>query len=216
MKVAILILALGLVVLLVSVVRNRSRANEPVEHSGLRRVLEGPDWINVRLGSPSEVQRAVESYSELSEHLECREVMAEITKIQDGTVGVTFSEHIPPYAFLNLMGWLNGPPDVEGVTSATGWYSSPSSGIRYAFWPDESNPQGDTLIGVSSEGERVSVYQPDLSFCRRSQPVDQPSEPTLESTKDSIRMKFLVPVEVMENFGNPALEFTHVPDTPWN
>ena len=216
MKVAaIVVLLIGLVVLLTFVLRQGSKTLEATQDPARLPASESSDWINVRVGGPDRVRAAVESYDQLNRDQVFREFVVVLSTIQDGTVALTFLDKIPPYSFLNLVGWLHAPPDVEGVTQTTGWYSSPSSGIRYSLWPDDSNPHGDTLIGLSSSGDPVSVYQPDISFCSITRPIVNRPEPPLEAMKEVTRIQFAVPLEVLEEFGNPTLEFAHPPDAVW-
>jgi hypothetical protein len=120
-----------------------------------------------------------------------------------------------PYAFANLIAWLNEPPAIEHVSDAVGWYSSRSSGVRYFLRPDDINTAGDTLVGVPPSGSAVSVYLPELNVCELTSQVAYVSDTDLVPRDVAAVLVFDVVLDVDESFGNPNFELTHEIDTRW-
>ena len=77
-------------------------------------------WIRVHQGSPQLVKQAIEDYADLLGKKHPKEFRVTIAKHPSGYLVVNFPDGIPPYALVNLIGWLNQPPEIKGVTGAAG------------------------------------------------------------------------------------------------
>jgi hypothetical protein len=141
-------------------------------------IIEQPaNWILVQRGAPDAVAQAIEAYGKLYPATVPQACTLVISRSAWGGLGIRLPDRVPTYSFVNLIGWLNRPPDMPGVASAIGWYTSPATGIRYALYPDPKNSWGDTLIGYNRQNQAVSVYLPDASLCEITRRVAIYREP---------------------------------------
>jgi len=173
------------------------------------------DWILVKHGTPELIRAAVLSHADVTVPEKPQAFTARVTPLSSGGHAVEFNDKAPPYAFANLISWLNDPPDIEDVSDAIGWYTSPSTEIRYFLRPDDDNPSGDTLVGASKDSESISVYLPELAVCRRSSQVGYVSDTDLVQQNAAPVLSFDVVLDVDESFGNPKFELTHEIDARW-
>jgi len=210
---------LGIVAVLAVVgwfLRTRTSPSPVSDGASQAFVLSQEDWIRVQSGLPESVQSAITSYGEVLAGEDSQDFPVVLSRHRDGYLVLTFPEKLPAYPFVNLIGWLGAPPGIEGVSGTTGWFTSPATGIRYVLEPDNSNPLGDTLVGYSSTGESVEVYQPDIGLCLSAPKSRLEPEPRLGQLEEISRTKIRVPLEVRKSFGNPQFVITHPPNTQWH
>ena len=169
----------------------------------------------VRQGSPRDVARAVESYGKLYPAPIPQPCTVEINRSPQGFIGLRFLNRIPTYSFLNLIGWLNQPPDITGVFGALGWCTSPATQIKYALYPDPTNDWGDTLIGYNRQNQAVSVYLPEASLCEISSRVTIHQEPVLEQSRFEEKIQVKVVFNADPHSGNFNFVTTHPKDHKW-
>lgn len=62
-----------------------------------------------------------------------------------------------------------------GVTGTEGWFENERE--RLYLVPDEQNPDGDTLAGMTMGGQAVSVYLPESALAKASEAPVQYTEP---------------------------------------
>jgi hypothetical protein len=167
-------------------------------------------------GDLAQIRKAVLDYAELSHSQEGASFEMVISNHADGFIVLTFSRPIPPYVFVNLLGWLNAPPEIAGVSGARGWFQAPADNERFALYPDPSNPWGDTLLGYSAAGRKIEVYQPEAAICQTTKQVQFFDEPTIgtDTVKELARFELLF--ETDPSFGNPTFRITHPTDYKWN
>jgi hypothetical protein len=175
-----------------------------------------PAWIQVRDGHLPQIKKAVAEYAKLNPGSNPAPLEVTVYSHADGFFVLTFSGPVPTYPFVNLVGWLDDPPGVRGVSGAKGWYGAPGSQERYALCPDQSNPWKDTLLGYSTAGRKIEVYQPEGWICQSTKPVALLPEPSISP----VRLNALARVPCLINhdssFGNPTFQITHPPDTDWH
>lgn len=151
--------------------------------------------------TPEAIQEAIIEHSGLIAPVEPSLHRVAILRIDPTRHALIFEPAIPPYAFTNLIGWLDDPQMTSGSSGASGWLVSPGSGIRYYLKPERSNAGGDTLVGVGENGDRVSVYLPDCSLKQREDEVANVPEPELAGLRRVVA--FDVTVDGDTSFGNP-------------
>ena len=173
-------------------------------------------WIRVDNGTPELIKRAVVAHAESFRKVKPQRFRVSVAKHPSGFFVVTFPDGVRPYDLVNLIGWLDQPPDITGVSGATGWITSPATGVTYSLRPDAENSWGDTLIGTSSDGKAVQVYQPEVSMCEISRRVIPVPEPDLSQAQTDSLPTFTVTLDVDPSFGNPEFKMTHPKDTNWN
>ncbi len=166
------------------------------------------DWIHVKDGLPDQLKVAILAHASVTKPEQPKTFTVRLAPIDSGGHAVVFDAPPPPYAFANLVCWLDNPPRANEVSHATGWFTSPASGVRYSLRLDESNPSGDTLIGTTKSGESISVYLPDLSIRKLSTKFDYIDDAKLVPKKFEPVMSFEVVFDVDESFGNPRFELT--------
>jgi len=164
------------------------------------------DWILVQDGTAERIKEAIFSHAEICGKESPRTHPVRIIPLAAGGHAVEIDGKPHAYEFANLLGWLDQPPDVEGVSGSTGWYTSRSTETRYVLKPDTGNPAGDTLLGVSQAGQSISVYLPELSVSRTSGGVAYLDEPDRVPREGETAMSFEVVLEADESFGNPDFE----------
>jgi hypothetical protein len=174
------------------------------------------DWILIQEGTPELVRQAIQSYAGISRKVKPKDFRITVAKHPSGFLSVTFPDGLPPYDIVNLIGWLNQPPEVKRVRGAVGWLTSPESGLRYFLKPDSGNSQGDTLIGKSSDGISVEVYLPEATVCPVSRRLDSLPEPDTSAIQTISGLTFTVTLDVDPSFGNPGFKVTHSKDANWN
>ncbi len=175
------------------------------------------DWIRVRRGSVDQICAAAKEYASLYEPVSPHKVSAVVSRSFDKSFVVRFLGATPPYAFNNLLLWLDRPPGMPEVGDAQGWMTAPGSGIRYGLIPDHDNPDGDTLVGSSVEGQSIEVYSPECAVCLRNRPLGKTlTEPRLDlaALSGSVEIELLFDADT--DFGNPPFSITHPPDNDWN
>jgi hypothetical protein len=173
------------------------------------------NWILVRQGSSPTLCRAVEDYGHLVKPRVPQTCTVAISRSASDFFALRFLDRIPTYNFLNLIEWLNQPPDLPAVSGALGWYRSPANGVKYALYPDSTNTWGDTLIGYNQRNQAVSVYLPEASLCEISRHVMIFAEPDLNRSGLEEQARVEVSFDVDSTFGNPDFIVTHAKDHQW-
>jgi hypothetical protein len=174
------------------------------------------DWIQIERGDPIQIRKAVSDYSSLFQGREASSFEAVIGSHVDGFFVLSFPRPIPAYNFVNLIGWLNAPPDIAGVSGARGWFRAPGSGERFALYPDVSNPWGDTLLGYGATDRKIEVYQPEAWICETTKQIRRTAEPSLGPDQVKELARFELICDTDPSFGNPTFQITHPVDTDWN
>lgn len=169
--------------------------------------------ILIRTGTPKLVRDAILSHASLVGKEFPHQVCIAVTEESCGIV-VRFPNGAPPYEIVNLIGWLNDPPEIDGVSQAKGWITSPATRVRYSLTPELDNPWGDTLVGASSDGKSVRVYLPEATMCEISKAFIADNEPDIKT--HGAELTFSVEMDFITTFGNPDFRITHQKDTDWN
>ena len=164
---------------------------------------EKPSWVLVEGSSPEAIQEAVIKHAAITRPVQPSRYSVSIIQIDATRYGVTFSPAIPPYAFTNLIGWLDDPRMTRGARRAVGWLVAPGSGRRYFLAPQRANAGGGTLVGVGDDGERVSVYLPDGGVKRTAERLPAVPEPEWPAQGTGAVAAFEVTVDSDGSFGNP-------------
>lgn len=166
-------------------------------------VLVKPDFIFVRQGSGAEVGRAVGDYFGLNEPRQPRAVRVSVSPASGGDQIVTFSRPLPPPELVNLVSWLDAPPDNPSVSGTSGLLRAPASGTVFSLWPDHATPTGDVLLGVSEVGEQIRVSAPENAVQRQrheqAPPVDLSS--VVAASNPSLHVDVEVETEGSQNPG---------------
>jgi hypothetical protein len=178
------------------------RAGELGQAEGPAMRPENPSWILVEGSSPDAIRKAVVEHSELTGKVQPSGHQVTILPLGAGRWGITFDPPAPPYAFTNLIGWLDDPEMTQGARRAFGWLVAPSSGIRYFLAPQSPNQGGDTLVGVGADGSRVSVYLPECAVSRCADRLTAITEPALPASGAPV-VSFEVTLDADTAFGNP-------------
>ena len=173
-------------------------------------------WIRVQHGNSDSIILAIKNHSGISKKESPQTIRIRVVESPDGFYAISFPDGIPIYDFINLVGWLNQPPDIDTVSSATGWVTPPFSKTRYYLIPETENDWGDTLIGTSSDGKNVQVYLPEATMCEISRKIRTSPEPDLSALPAESGEITTIEVDVNSSFGNPEFEITHPEDTDWN
>jgi len=178
-------------------------------------VRSQPNWIRVSTGTAASIEKAVVAYSKAASRPPARNFTVVLSRDSQGFFVLTFPQPLPAHPFMNLVGWLDAPPSVAGVSGAQGWFTSPRTSVRYALQPDRTNPSGDTLVGFASDGRRVVVYQPEVGLCTVSRQVPATPEPVLPNgLRELRRFNIAVSLEYLDGY-NPGFVNTHPPDHKW-
>jgi len=172
-------------------------------------------WILVKNGSPELVRKAVEEHADFFGKVRPKEFRVALKSHPSGFLAVTFPDGIPPYNLVNLIGWLDQPVDIDQVSGAVGWITSPSSGVRYSLQPDTDNEWGDTLIGAPVKGKSVQVYLPEAGLCELTRHIGYLPEPDLSSIREESGTTFTIKLDVDHSFGNPEFKVTNKKDSNW-
>jgi hypothetical protein len=156
---------------------------------------ENPDWILVESGGAEAIEEEIRSYFSLSEPDLPVTTAVSLTLLPDGRCAIRFEPALPPYAFTNLVNWL----DRHG---AVGWFTSRKSRARYLIRTDDENPRRDTALALSDRGKSFEIYLPETSVTPKAHPVTSVREPLLPESAEPSR-RFEVIVEADPSFGNP-------------
>lgn len=162
-----------------------------------------PSWILVEGSDPATIQRAVVAHSEIFKHEQPQNHRVKVFRLGRDQFAVTFDPPAPPYAFANLIGWLDDPRMCRDSRRAVGWLVAPGDRMRYFLAPERANAGGDTLVGVAAGGMRVSVFLPDCSVSRRTVRVEEVAEPELPVLDVEPVIAFGVTLDGDTSFGNP-------------
>jgi hypothetical protein len=162
-----------------------------------------PSWILVAGSTAGAIQKAVIAHSDLTEPVLPSTHRVSVFALDADRYGVIFEPPVPPYAFTNLIGWLDDPRMTRGAARAVGWLRAPGDGTRYQLVPERVNAGGDTLVGVSIDGEGVSVFLPDCSVQRHSGQIATIPEPALPPKGVKPVAVFEITVDSDSSFGNP-------------
>ena len=164
---------------------------------------ENPSWILVEGSNADTIRRAVIEHSGITRPEESSRHSVKVFQLDASRFGVTFDPPAPPYAFTNLINWLDDPKMNRGARRAVGWLAAPGSGIRYFLTPQQLNTGGDTLVGVGSDGRHVSVFLPDCSVTPGAARVSTVAEPELLALSAEPVVTFEVTLDADISFGNP-------------
>jgi hypothetical protein len=162
---------------------------------------ENGDWILVQGSDPKTLRGAIVEHSELAGHEEPITLRVSVFRVDAEWYGVRFDPKAPPYAFTNLIGWLDDPRMTPGAVRAAGWYTSPGSGVRYALAPSRPNAGGDSLVGRADDGALVGVYLPECRLYRLRVGPELPAEPPLGQADPLVQ--FDIEADADLSFGNP-------------
>jgi hypothetical protein len=160
-------------------------------------------WILVEGSDAATIQRAIAEHANIAAHVQPQPHQVAVFALGAGRFAVSFTPPAPPYAFTNLIGWLDDPRMCRGSRRAVGWLVAPSGGTRYFLAPQRANAGGDTLVGVSDSGRQVSVFLPDCSVTRSTARVDVVTEPEFPSEDAELVLTFEVTLDGDTSFGNP-------------
>jgi hypothetical protein len=164
---------------------------------------EKPSWILVRGSTAPAIQKAVIEHSGLARHVLPTAHRVSVFQIDGDRYGVLFDPPIPPYAFTNLIGWLDDAKMTSGAVGAVGWLTAPGTRIRYFLAPEKANSGGDTLVGVGTDGTCVSVFLPDCGVSRTTKRTATVPEPDLPLQRMQPVAEFEITVDSDKSFGNP-------------
>jgi hypothetical protein len=164
---------------------------------------DSPSWLLVEGSDAATIQRAIIEHSGIAKHEQPQNHRVRVFELGAGRFAVTFDPPAPPYAFANLIGWLDDPRMCRGSRRAVGWLVAPGDGTRYFLAPERTNAGGDTLVGVAAGGGRVSVFLPDCSVSRSAARVEEVTEPELPDAKARPVISFEVTLDGDTSFGNP-------------
>jgi hypothetical protein len=171
--------------------------------------------ICVYAGSPKRIEQAIKSYIENIPMDKPHDFRVSVIKHKSGFSLVGFPDGIPTYDLINLILWLNNPPDMPDISKAIGWITSPATNITYFLQPETENSWGDTLIGASSNGKSVKVYTPEVGMCEISSHMDFIPEPDLSAINVESSITLYVTLDAYPSFENHEFKITHPKDTTW-
>ncbi len=164
---------------------------------------DNPSWILVEGSNAATIKQAVVEHAGIAAHEQPQPHRVAVFELDAGRFAVTFDPPAPPYAFANLIGWLDDPRMCRGTRRAVGWLVAPGDGTRYFLAPQRANAGGDTLVGVTDDGGRVSVFLPDCSVSRSAARVEVVAEPELPGGDAEPVITFEVTLDGDTSFGNP-------------
>jgi hypothetical protein len=170
----------------------------------------GPSWILVEGSDAATILRAIVERSQVTAHERPQNHRVTILGLGASRFAVMFDPPAPPYAFANLIGWLDDPQMCRGARRAVGWLVAPGDGTRYFLAPQRVNAGGDTLLGVARNGARVSVFLPDCSVRRSAARVEAVAEPELPGPDAEPVATFEVTLDGDTSFGNPRFVVGYV------
>jgi hypothetical protein len=162
---------------------------------------ENDDWILVYGSDPEAIRKAITKHSGLARHVQPSTHRVSIFRVDAGRFGIRFDPKLPPYAFTNLIGWLDDPRMTSGSSRAVGWFRSPGTSVRYYLAPRAGKTGGDTLLGLGDDGSAVAVYLPDCGLSRSSVSVEPLPEPRREPVTPLL--EFQIEADDDQSFGNP-------------
>ena len=172
--------------------------------------------ICVYAGSPKQIERAIKSYAENIYMEKPQDFCINVVQYKSGFSLVGFPDGIPTYDLINLILWLNDPPDMPDISKAIGWITSSTTNICYSLQPENENKWGDTLIGASSDGKSVKVYTPEVGMCEISSHMDFIPEPDLSAMNVESSITFYVTLDAYPSYENHEFKITHSKDMNWN
>lgn len=181
----------------------RRPTSEPQMGENTAMRVDNPSWILVDGSSPEVIQDAVIEHSNIAKAELPVQHSTMIFRIDSRRFGVSFDPPAPPYAFANLIGWLDDPEMCRGTRGAIGWLVAPGDRTRFFLAPQRGNAGGDTLIGVAIDGRRVSVFLPDCSVSSSTARVEVVSEPVFPGADTKPVVTFEVTLDGNTSFGNP-------------
>jgi hypothetical protein len=164
---------------------------------------ENPSWILVEGSSAEAIQHAILEHAEVCTPQQPSRHRVSIFLLDDSRWAIAFDPPLPPYEFTNLIGWLDDPEMTRDAQGAVGWLCAPGSGMRYFLAPQRENASGDTLVGIDSDGVRVSVYLPECSVAQTAEPVAPVPEPELPLQRMQAVAVFETTADSDPSFGNP-------------
>lgn len=162
-----------------------------------------PSWILVEGSDAETIQRASIEHAGLTVHELPQTHQVKVYGMSADRFAVMFDPPAPPYAFANLIGWLDDPQMCPGTRRAVGWLVAPGDGMRYFLTPHRANAGGDTLLGIAANGGSVSVFLPDCSVRRTTEEVEVIQEPVLPGENADPVLTFEVTLDGDTSFGNP-------------
>ncbi len=169
--------------------------------------------ILVKTGSLADVRAAVIAYDSLAREKQPHTFKVELHPQSDGSIAVVLPDGFPAYDLANMTGWLSAPPDQPLVHDAVLWITSPRDGAEYYLKSEIANLRGDTLVGSSSKGRPIRVYQPEGGVSEISTPVTYIKQPKIEVSPDPISFK--VTLDASTAFGNQGFVVNSPVDHRW-
>jgi len=175
--------------------------------------MDNPDWVLVQGASLETVRQAVVENASITtpENPTCH--MISLYQLPDSSVAILSSPAMPPLDAMNLCIWIAGVGSTISASCAIMWATSPTTGMRFALYPDNSNAAGDTLVGYNNNNESVSAYAPEGFLRLESNLFGRPSEPVLELGNPIDHFEVLLDSD--SDFGNRNLECTHRSGQAW-
>jgi hypothetical protein len=160
------------------------------------------DWILLRGGTPEAIRKAVTRHAGLFAHKVPSKHRVLVYRLDGDEHAVRFDPSLPPYAFANLINWLDDPRMSKGA-GAVGWFASPGTGVRYSLAPKRAGKGGDTLVGVSDAGDQIEVFLPSGRLRRTRHDAAPAVEPEVSFAELSPVAEFEIEVDADRSFGNP-------------
>ncbi|MDY3560325.1 hypothetical protein R5W23_001557 [Gemmata sp. JC673] len=179
------------------------RGGETAQPEGATMRPENPCWVLVEGSTPADIQSAVVAHAGVAKPVQPDRHRVTIHRLDADRFGVTFDPPAPPYALTNLIGWLDDPRMTRGSRRAVGWLISPGSSVRYFLAPRQAHAGNDTLIGVGSDGRRVSVFLPSCRLDLSGERIAAIPEPDLSARGVEPVASFEVTLDGNASFGNP-------------
>jgi hypothetical protein len=157
-------------------------------------------WLLVKNGTLSEIKAAIIDYGGLARNIRPKEFNVELYSQYNGRTAVLFPDGFPTYDLTNFTSWLSAPPGHPNVFDAVSWLTPADARIKYYLRPELENKRGDSLIGVSYQGESVRVYLPDNGLSSITKKLKYRLEPKIKLNGNS--EKFTITLDTSTSFGN--------------
>jgi hypothetical protein len=196
---------LSLVVIIVTCTGCGLKNNNMFLHEG---------YIRVELGGLEAIKKEILIFSTLTRKEQPKIIEVNLWKNKD-VVYVSFNQGISTYDFVNLITWLDNPPDNEEVGCTEGWVKSGTTGEEYYLYPEEDNERGDTLLGASEKNLPIRVYLPEAAISPISRPVAYKYKPKPLFNLGNPDLSFNIEIDVVPTFGNNEFVLTHEKDSTW-
>lgn len=169
--------------------------------------------VLVENGNIGEVKAAISDYDSIAKEEVAGTFIVELHEQKDGSVAVIFPNGIPSYDIINIIVWLDAPPNQENVYGAKSWVSTPDGTTKYFLKPEIENEWGDTLIGSSKEGKSIRIYVPEIGISEVSHSIKYETEPKIFLSSNPLR--FAITLDTDVSWANPKLSINKSIDHDW-